>query len=57
MVSENISSERIKKEGIKMGLLTFKGGLHPYDGKELTRDGQVVEYNPKGNAVFMEKVR
>lgn len=31
-----------------MSILTFKGGVHPYDGKELTKDGQVVEYNPKG---------
>ena len=23
-----------------MGLLTFKGGLHPYDGKELSKEGQ-----------------
>ena len=24
-----------------MGLLTFKGGLHPYDGKELSKDKQI----------------
>lgn len=25
-----------------MGLLTFKGGLHPYDGKELSRTNQLL---------------
>lgn len=30
-----------------MSILTFKGGVHPYDGKELTMNNQVIEYNPK----------
>ena len=32
--------------------LTFKGGIHPYEGKELTEDKDVVEYIPKGDMVF-----
>lgn len=35
-----------------MGLLTFKGGIHPYDGKELSKDSPVERYLPKGNLVF-----
>ena len=35
-----------------MGLLTFKGGLHPYDGKELTKDKPIKDYLPKGELVF-----
>lgn len=30
-----------------MGLLTFKGGLHPYDGKELSKDKPITEYLPQ----------
>lgn len=35
-----------------MGLLTFKGGLHPYDGKELSKDKAIKEYLPQGELVF-----
>lgn len=35
-----------------MGLLTFWGGIHPYDGKELSMDAQVREYLPKGDCVY-----
>lgn len=31
-----------------MSILTFKGGVHPYDGKDLSKDEQIVEYNPQG---------
>ncbi len=31
---------------------TFKGGIHPYEGKELTMDKDVVEYMPKGDMVY-----
>lgn len=31
---------------------TFKGGIHPYEGKELTEDKEVVEYFPKGDVVI-----
>lgn len=30
-----------------MSLLTFKGGIHPYDGKDLTKDCQIEEYLTK----------
>ncbi len=35
-----------------MGLCTFKGGVHPYDGKELSKDRPITEYRPKGDLVF-----
>lgn len=35
-----------------MGMLTFKGGVHPYDGKELSRDSQVVAVLPKTDLVY-----
>ncbi|MBR3599603.1 MAG: RnfABCDGE type electron transport complex subunit C, partial [Lachnospiraceae bacterium] len=31
---------------------TFKGGIHPYEGKELTEDKDVKEYLPKGDMVY-----
>ena len=35
-----------------MGLLTFKGGIHPYEGKELTMDKETEVYLPKGDMVY-----
>ena len=35
-----------------MALFTFKGGIHPYDGKELSKDKPIKEYLPKGDCVY-----
>ena len=35
-----------------MGVLTFRGGLHPYDGKELSKDKPISEYLPGKELVF-----
>ena len=35
-----------------MGILTFKGGVHPYDGKELSKNNPVTKYLPKGDMVY-----
>ena len=35
-----------------MGLCTFKGGVHPYDGKELSKDKPIRDYLPKGDLVY-----
>lgn len=35
-----------------MGLLTFKGGVHPYDGKDLSKDKPIRELLPKGELVY-----
>ena len=36
-----------------MGKLTFKGGIHPYDGKELSKNQPVEKYLPKGDMVYL----
>lgn len=35
-----------------MALLTFKGGVHPDDGKSLAKEKAIVEVKPKGDLVF-----
>ena len=35
-----------------MGLLTFSGGIHPYDGKDLSKDKEIQDYLPKGDGVY-----
>jgi len=35
-----------------MAKLTFKGGVHPYDGKELSKDKPIREVQPKGEMVY-----
>ncbi len=35
-----------------MALLTFKGGIHPDDGKRLAKDKAITEVKPKGNLVY-----
>ncbi|GHU40347.1 electron transport complex subunit C [Clostridia bacterium] len=35
-----------------MGSGTFKGGVHPYDGKELSKYKQVREILPKGDVIY-----
>lgn len=35
-----------------MGLLTFKGGIHPNDGKSLAKDQAITEVLPKGNLIY-----
>ena len=36
----------------KWVLRTFKGGVHPYEGKELAKDEPIVEVLPKGDLVY-----
>lgn len=45
-------TEKKMKEGRRMGLLTFKGGLHPYDGKELSKDKAIQLFVPTGDMVY-----
>ena len=35
-----------------MGKLTFRGGIHPYEGKELSNDHPIEKYLPKGDLVY-----
>lgn len=35
-----------------MALLTFKGGTHPDDGKDLAKNKEIVELKPKGDLIY-----
>ena len=35
-----------------MGLKTFSGGVHPFEGKELSKDKPIVDFQPKGLMVY-----
>ena len=35
-----------------MALLTFKGGVHPDDGKRFAKDKAIVELKPVGDLVY-----
>lgn len=35
-----------------MGLLSFAGGIHPYDGKNLSKNKAICDYLPKGDCVY-----
>ena len=35
-----------------MATLTFTGGIHPYDGKDLSKDKPITEVLPKGDLVY-----
>lgn len=35
-----------------MGLMTFKGGVHPFEGKDLSKDKPIRELLPKGELVY-----
>ena len=36
---------------LKMARLTFVGGVHPYDGKELSKAKRIRDYVPTGDMV------
>ena len=33
-------------------MFTFHGGIHPYDGKDISKDRPIVDYSPKGDMVY-----
>lgn len=35
-----------------MAKLTFSGGIHPYDGKDMSKDKRIIDYVPKGEMVY-----
>lgn len=41
-----------KRRGERMGLFTFKGGIHPNDGKSLAKDKPIVPVLPSGEMVY-----
>ena len=36
-----------------MGKLTFKGGIHPYEGKKLAKNHPIEKYLPKGDMAYL----
>lgn len=44
--------ENGKGEGHRMAKLTFSGGIHPYDGKDISKDKPIKEILPKGDLVY-----
>lgn len=44
-----MTGERI---GLSMAKLTFLGGIHPYDGKDLSKDKPIKTVLPKGELVY-----
>ena len=36
-----------------MGLITFKGGIHPYDGKELSKNKPIQPLKPQKELAFL----
>lgn len=47
-----IGAEYITEKGNCMASFTFKGGIHPYDGKELSKDKPIKEVVPVGEMVY-----
>ena len=45
------------KEKYVMGKCTFKGGIHPYDGKELSKDKPIKELFPAVGEMFLGQLR
>jgi electron transport complex protein RnfC len=41
-----------RKEGTQMAKFTFIGGVHPYDGKDLSKDKPMKTITPKGEMVY-----
>ena len=41
-----------ERYGIKMARATFKGGVHPYEGKELSKDKPIKDVLPQGDLVY-----
>ena len=52
LVSFCIQNYIIKKEGYVMGLRTFKGGVHPFEGKELSMSKPIKELKPTKDLVY-----
>ena len=46
------AQKKLGKWGTKMGLKTFIGGVHPFDGKEYAKDAPIKEVLPKGELVY-----
>ena len=45
-------TEAVRKGRLAMAKLTFMGGIHPYDGKDLSKDKPMKAVQPKGDLVY-----
>ena len=45
-------AERERSRVTGMAKLTFNGGIHPYDGKDLSKDKPIKAVLPKGDLVY-----
>lgn len=52
MHSTNFIKYHLKGRNESMRKFTFVGGVHPYDGKELSKDKPIVTVLPKGELVY-----
>lgn len=50
-VTKGIQSN-IERYGIEMAKSTFVGGIHPYDGKELSKNKPIKDILPQGDLVY-----
>ena len=47
-----LKRQTYSREGNDMKETTFRGGVHPYDGKELSKDKPIKRYLPQGDLVY-----
>ena len=52
MLKKDNRHERRERYGIEMAKSTFVGGVHPYEGKELTKDKPIKDVLPQGDLVY-----
>ena len=45
-------TKKKRKDDWRMAKLTFMGGIHPYDGKDLSKDKPMKAVLPKGDLVY-----
>ena len=48
----SLMEEKSRERRKVMAKLTFIGGIHPYDGKDLSKDKPIREVLPKGDLVY-----
>ena len=41
-----------RREGEVMSILTFKGGVHPFEGKDMSKNKPIMDLEPVGELVF-----
>ncbi len=52
VISLSTITKKYERGARRMGLKTFIGGVHPFEGKELAKDAPIKEVLPKGEMVY-----